>query len=100
MISSDKARALGLLNFLSAMASGDQEASSAALRDVAETARSKLHVSSKTEPEWFDRVAELLLRSEDFFAAEQRIECLLYCAQWYQKEGKWSLGTATAEKAV
>jgi putative two-component system response regulator len=100
VISSDKARALGLLDFLSAMASGDQEASSAALRDVAETARSKLHVSSKTEPEWFDRVAELLLRSDDFFAADQRIECLLYCAQWYQKEGKWSLGTATAEKAV
>lgn len=82
------------------MASGNQEESAAALREVAEAARSKLSVSSKAEPEWFDRVADLLMRSDDFFAADQRIECLLYCAQWYQKEGKWTLGCATAEKAV
>ena len=100
MISSDKAKALGLLDFLTAMASGDEATSAIALREVTETAKKKLSVSSKAEPEWFDRVTDLLMRSDDSFAANQRIECLLYCAQWYQKEGKWALGTAAAEKAV
>jgi putative two-component system response regulator len=82
------------------MASGDEAASAQALRQLADTARNKLSVHSRTEPEWFDRVSEILLRSDDTSAADSRIECLLCCAQWYQKEGKWALGTATAEKAV
>lgn len=82
------------------MSSGDPIASEAALNDIATKARSRLDVTSQSEPEWFDRVTDLLLRSDDTFAPEQRVECLLHCATWYQKEGKWSLGTAAAEKAV
>jgi putative two-component system response regulator len=100
LLSFDKAKSLGLAEFLSAMATSDPAASTAALRRIVDAARSKLSVSSKGEPEWFDRVSELLLGSEDVFAADLRVECLLCCAQWYQKEGKWSLGIATAEKAV
>ncbi len=82
------------------MAKGDIDSSTQALKQIAQAAKARQDVQSKNEPEWFDSVSELLLRSDDLFAAEERIECLIYCAQWYQKEGKWSLGIANAEKAV
>jgi putative two-component system response regulator len=88
-------------DFLAAVTSRDKSESAAALRGIAESARTKLSLSGKAvEPDWFDRVANLLMNSEDYFEAEQRIECLLYCAQWFQKEGKWPLGIAAAEKTV
>ena len=96
----EKAGQPELTELLCALSDRDQTTSTKALRLVAETAKAKLSVSSKAEPEWFDRVADLLMQSEELFAADQRVECLLYCAQWYQKEGKWTLGAATAEKAV
>ena len=90
-----------LSRLLEAASQGDDEGSRAALKDIAETARARLSVAgTSAQPEWFDRVANLLMNSKDYFGAEQRIESLLSCAQWFQKEGKYPLGVAAAEKAV
>lgn len=90
-----------LSKLLEAASHRDGESSLAALRDMAESARARLSVAGATTyPEWFDRVANVLMNSKDYFGAEQRIECLLACAQWFQKEGKYPLGVAAAEKAV
>lgn len=101
MISADRAKQLGLSEYLAARACGDDEASSLALKDISESARERLSLSSqRSDPDWFERVANLLMRSDGSAGAEDRIECLLSCAQWFQKEGKWPLGTVAAEKAV
>lgn len=102
VISADKAKQLGLAEYLAAMANGDAHGSAVALKSIAESAKSRLSLSSRgSDPDWFERVVSLLMRAEeDAAGAEERIECLLSCAQWFQKEGKWPLGTAAAEKAV
>jgi putative two-component system response regulator len=101
VISADRANELGLTEFLAAMASGDAAATAAAVKGIAEAAKKKIGVSAeRSDPDWFERVANLLMRSEDKSAADDRIECLLCCAQWFQKEGQSPLGTAAAEKAV
>ena len=90
-----------LAKLLQAAAQADDENSLSALRDMAQAARVRLSLGgTSAHPEWFDRVANLLMNSKDYFGAEQRIECLLACAQWFQKEGKYPLGVAAAEKAV
>lgn len=100
MSSVNPAEHIELATLNSALVGGDERAAVRALREVADSARARLAVASSTEPEWFDQVAELLLSSPDYFGAEERVECLLSCAQWYQKEGKWASGTGVAEKAI
>lgn len=100
MIGADPAKQSEFAKLTSVLASGDEQASAAALHRLADSARARLAVASSTEPEWFDNVAEFLLSSPDYFGADQRVECLLSCSQWYQKEGKWAAGTGVAEKAI
>lgn len=90
-----------LAKLLEAAAAKETEVSLAALRDIAQTTKNQASVSgAPSQPEWFDRVANLLMNSKEYFGADQRIECLLTCALWFQKEGKYPLGLGTAEKAV
>lgn len=90
-----------LAKLLEVASQGNNEESLAALRGMAESAKARLSVGgTSAQPEWFDRVANLLMNSRHYFGAEQRIESLLACAQWFQKEGKYPLGVAAAEKAV
>ncbi len=90
-----------LASLLDAAAHSDERTSLAALKGMAESARKRLSLTgASTQPDWFDRVANLLMNSKDYFGAEERIECLLDCALWFQKEGKYPLGVAAAEKSV
>jgi putative two-component system response regulator len=101
MISADRARELGLTDFLSALASGDQLAAASAIQALNHAASSRLSSpGADSDPDWFERVTNLLMRIDAAPAPEDLAECLLLCAQWFQKDGKSPLGIAAAEKAV
>jgi putative two-component system response regulator len=101
LISADRAEELGLTEFLAAIASGEPDAAQDAMKSLADSARARISVSAQhSDPDWFERVTNLLMRVEDKYGADYRIDCLLSCAQWFQKEGQAPLGIAAAEKAV
>lgn len=90
-----------LLRLLESAGETEQPSTLAALTEIADAARTRLSLTGDSaQPDWFDRVANLLMNSKQYFGADQRIESLLCCAQWFQKEGKYPLGVAAAEKAV
>jgi putative two-component system response regulator len=100
MISADRAKELGLSDFLGALATGDQVATASAIRSLNDAAHARLNLGNDSDPDWFERVASLLMRMDGKSAPDEYVECLLSCAQWFQKEGKSPLGVAAAEKAV
>jgi putative two-component system response regulator len=101
VISADRAKELGLTDFLNALASGDHAAAGSAIRALNIAASTRLGSSgTDTDPDWFERVTNLLMRIDARPAPDDLAECLLSCAQWFQKDGKSPLGIAAAEKAV
>ena len=101
MISADRAKELGLTDFLNALASGDSSSAASAIRALNHAASNRLSSPGiDTDPDWFERVTNLLMRIDARPAPEDLSECLLSCAQWFQKDGKSPLGIAAAERAV
>lgn len=101
MISADRARELGLSDLLTALASADQAAIKVAVRALSDAAQARLSLSEQdADPEWFERVASLLMRLDENTAPSELASCLLSCSQAFQKEGKAPLGIAAAERAV
>jgi putative two-component system response regulator len=101
MISADRAKELGLTDFLNALATGDQASAAAAIQALNHAANLRLtSAGADSDPDWFERVTNLLMRIDARPAPEDVSECLLSCAQWFQKDGKSPLGIAAAERAV
>ena len=101
LLSTDRAEELGLTEFLAAISSGDVLAGTAAMKALADSARARISVSAqRSDPDWFERVTNLLMRLEDKYGSDDRIDCLISCSQWFQKEGQAPLGIAAAERAV
>lgn len=78
----------------------DEVSAAVAIKRVLGTAEELFALKGKVTPAWFERLFGTLTGCADGWSPDDRIACLLICAQWFQKEGQVPLGVAAAEKAV